>query len=274
MSEIVIEQEEQVDQEQDEQQEQAEEAQQEGGEPEQEEEIVVTIGEQQAEKPEEHESSTFRELRTQLREAKKRLKDYEVREKTQEPIVNVGEKPTLEACGFDDTKYEAELASWFERKRQADERQRKIEEEQRAANEAWQAKLNTYANSRTQLKVKDFDDAESTVQETFNQTQQAILLHTKNPALVIYALGKNPSKAKELAQIKDNVSFAIAVGELGKEIQMKPKGKPPAPEKVVTGTGSLAGATDRTLDQLRSEAEKSGDYSKVIAYKNQLRNKK
>jgi len=44
-----------------------------------------------------------------------------------------------------------------------------------------------------------------------------------------------------------------------------------APEKVLTGTGSTSGSVDSTLDKLRAEAEKTGDYTKVTAYKRKLK---
>lgn len=242
-------------------------------------EVVVTIGEQSEEEEQQETAPQWvKELRVKHREAQKELR--ELREKLQqqtqvEQSVRVGDKPTLESCGWDDSRYESELASWFDRKRQADEHQRKAEEEQVKQQQAWQAKLDGYAKAKAELKVKDFDEAEDVIKENFNQVQQGIIVQgAKNPALVVYALGKNPSKMKELSSITDPVQFAVAIGEIGKEIQMRPKQRPPAPERVPSGSGSLAGATDRTLDMLRTEAEKTGDYTKVMQYKNQLKQRR
>lgn len=244
-------------------------------------EVVVTIGEQKPEEEDQQESApqwvkdlrkNHRELQKKNRELEEKLKATTIKD---DGAPQVGNKPTLEACGYDEDKFESELTAWYERKRKADEHTNKIEEDKRKQEEIWKSKLDGYAKAKTELKVKDFEDAESLAQELLDQTQQGIIVHgAKNPALMIYAIGKNPAKAKELAAIKDPVQFAIAIGELGKEIVMKPRKAPPAAEAKVTGSGSLAGATDGTLEQLRAQAEKSGDYSKVIAYKNQLRNKK
>lgn len=243
-------------------------------------EVIVTIGEQKDEEEEQQESAPqwVKELRKSHREAQRELR--ELREKLhsqskEEQTVKLGEKPTLEGCGYDDERFESELASWFDRKRQVEENNRKAQDEQQKAAQAWQAKLDSYAKARSELKVSDYEDAEAVVQENLSQTQQGIIVQgAKNPALMVYALGKNPAKLKEIAAISDPVQFAVAVGELSKEINMKPKTKPPAPEKVPSGSGSLAGSTDRTLDMLRAEAEKTGDYTKVVQYRNNLRNKK
>jgi hypothetical protein len=67
------------------------------------------------------------------------------------------------------------------------------------------------------------------------------------------------------------VKFAFAVSKL--ESQLKVTNRKPAttPEKVLTGTGSTSGSVDSTLDKLRAEAEKTGDYTKVTAYKRKLK---
>jgi hypothetical protein len=45
----------------------------------------------------------------------------------------------------------------------------------------------------------------------------------------------------------------------------------PPPEKVVGGTAPIRGAVDSTLERLRADAERTGDYSKVFAYRKQKR---
>jgi len=136
----------------------------------------------------------------------------------------------------------------------------------------WQAKLDGYSKAKAELKVKDFEDAEAVAQELFNVTQQGVMLQgADNPALVVYALGKNPKKAKELSEIKDPVKFAFAVAKLEKELKVTNRKAAPPPERIVSGTGRTSGAVDSTLERLRAEAEKTGNMTKVIQYKAQKR---
>ena len=142
--------------------------------------------------------------------------------------------------------------------------------EQEQQQRSWQEKLSGYAKAKAELKVKDYDDAEALVQEQFNVTQQGILLQgLDNPALVVYALGKNPKRAKELASITDPVRFAAAAGKLEAQLKVTNRPKPPAPPRVVTGSAPITGTVDSNLDRLRAEADKTGDYTKVIRYKQQ-----
>ncbi|MNR63710.1 hypothetical protein D3C85_1861090 [compost metagenome] len=57
-------------------------------------------------------------------------------------------------------------------------------------------------------------------------------------------------------------------------MKVQPKGKtPPAPERTVSGAGSKVGATDAQLDKLRAEAERTGNYTKLMEYKKKQREK-
>jgi hypothetical protein len=241
-----------------------------------EDEVVVSIGEE-APPPEEqaHAPEWVRELRKSHRELQRQNRELQAKLQTAptetKPVV-IGTKPKLEDHDYDADKYEEALTSWFERKRQADELNAKQEADVMNQQKAWQAKLDGYGKAKAELRVKDYDDAEAVAQELFSITQQGVMLQgADNPALVVYALGKNPKKAKELAEIKDPVKFAFAVAKLEKELKVTSRNAAPAPERVVSGTGRSSGAVDSTLERLRDEAARTGNMSKVIQYKAQKR---
>lgn len=241
------------------------------------EEVIVSIGEE-APPPEEqtHAPEWVRELRKTNRELQRQNRELQGKlqstAQTETKPVVLGKKPTLEEHDYDADKFEAALANWFDRKRQADEAQAKQEAEVMNQQKAWQAKLDGYGKAKAELRVKDFEDAEAVAQELFNITQQGVVLQgADNPALVIYALGKNPKKAKELSDIKDPVKFAFAVAKLEKELKVTNRKAAPPPERIVSGTGRVSGAVDSTLERLREEAARTGNLTKVIQYKAQKR---
>lgn len=242
----------------------------------QEEDVVTIAGESPAPEEEEKQApewvrnlrKSYRELQREKRELEERLKAVSPQPE-QSPVV-VGKKPTLEACDYDSDKFESELADWFERKRMADEAEVKQRAKQQAEQESWQKKLEGYNQSKSGLKVSDFTDAEETVLGTLSVTQQGIILQgAQNPAVMVYALGKNPNKAKELAAIADPVQFAFAVAKLETQLSVTKKQAPP-PEKRINGNGSL-GTSSAQLDRLRDEAARTGDFTKVLAFKRQLK---
>lgn len=243
-------------------------------------EVIVSIGDEKPQEAEEEAKAPnwVRELRKTNTELKKKNRELEQKlrgasDESQAPT-KLGKKPSLEEFDYDTDKFEIALESWYETKRKVEEESEKARRAQEDQQKAWQAKLNEYGESKANLKVKDFEFAEEVVQEFFDVTQQGVMLQgAENPALVVYALGKNPKKAKEISSIKDPVKFAFAVAKLETQLKVTNRKAAPPPEKTVKGTGSLSGAVDSTLERLREEAAKTGNMSKVIAYKAQLRKK-
>ena len=236
-------------------------------------EIVISIGEETPPHEQERAPEWVRDLRKSNREKERRIRELEARlQTTEKKPVELGKKPTLEESEYDTDRYENALQAWHDRKREVDSNAARAQYAEMANRDAWNAKLDGYGKAKAELKVRDYDDAEALAQEVFSTDQQGYIVHcAKNPAQVVYALGKNPKKAKELAAIKDPLYFAYALSDLEKEIKVTNRKAAPPPEKVVSGTGRSSGAVDSTLERLRADAEKSGNYTKVVAYKQQKR---
>lgn len=240
-------------------------------------EVVITIGEEAPPHDEEDKVAPqwVKDLRKRERELSRENRELKAAQAVKAaPAITVGAKPTLEACDFDTDRFETELTTWHERKRAADEQTAKEQKAAEDAQKAWQAQLDGYKTAKAALKVSDFEDAENVVLESLNTTQQGIIVSGADaPATVIYALGKNPAKAKELASIKDPVKFAFAVAKLETQLKVTPRKVPPAPERQVRGTASAVGVNDPKLKRLEEAADKSGDRSALVAYKKELKAK-
>ena len=240
--------------------------------------VAVTIG-GEAPPPEDEEAERapewVRDLRKQYREEKRRNKELQeqlAKTTGATKAAELGEKPTLEKADYDTERYEKELAAWYERKRKHDEVEAARQAEAQAADREWKQKLEGYQSAKATLKVRDYDEAEDVVQDAFSVTQQGMILQgAENPALLVYALGKNPKRAKELASIKDPVKFAFAVARLETQLKVTKRKASSKPDPKITGTGRVSGAVDSTLERLRADAERTGDYSKVFQYKKQKR---
>lgn len=245
-------------------------------------EVIISIGEESPPQEDEHKDapSWVRELRKKNREDSRRIRELEeqlkaVKGGAEEKPAQLKAKPKLEDYDYDTEKYELELTSWYDQKRAFDEAKAKEKSQLEAAEKAWQQKLTDYQTAKSSLKVKDYEDAEMVAQDTLSTTQQGIILQgSENPALVIYALGKNPQKAKELAAINDPVKYAFAVAKLETQLKVSQRKAAPPPERTISGTGRVSGTVDSTLDRLRADAERTGDYTKVVQYRKQLKQKK
>lgn len=241
-------------------------------------EVVVTFGDEAPppepeSMPETNQLKQLREERKILLREKRELEEQLRAKEAPIPETPLGPKPKLEDYDYDADKFELAYDDWVGHKRQADEKAAKANAEARAKEEAWQAKLTDYGQAKAKLKVPDYEEAEERIQQLFDVTQQGVMIAgADNPALLVYALGKHPAKAKELAAIKDPVKFAFAVAKL--ETQMKttprPRAAPPPPETPLQSTAPSRSATNATLERLEEEALRTGIRTKVAAYRRQL----
>jgi hypothetical protein len=237
-------------------------------------EVVITLGgEQPADDAEQRAAPDWvRDLRKANREKDRRIRELEQQVATVKPAPTatvVGAKPTLEACDFDTDKYDSELAGWYERKGKAEREVAERERAEEAQREAWGAKVKAYKAAGAALKVRDFEDAEAIAKDILSEVQQGILVAgLSNPAAMVYALGKNPTKARELSAMTDPVQFAVAIGKLEASMKIAPrKAASTTPERELRSGAAGVSAVDTTLDRLYAEAAKTGDVSKVVAYK-------
>jgi hypothetical protein len=245
-------------------------------------EVVVTIGDApvEQEEPEGRAPEWVRDLRKTNRELVRKLRERDAEFDRLKGVaaapatVTLGPKPTLEGADFDGDKFAEQLEAWHARKRQADEQAAAVQRQEDEARAAWQVKLTAYGAAKAALKVRDYEDAEAVAQETLSVVQQGIILNgAKNPALLVYALGKSPAKAKELAAITDPVKFAFAAAEVETQLKTTPRKSAPPPEQRLRSSAAGASATmgtNRKLEALREAGLKSGDMNEYLAAKRKL----
>lgn len=202
-----------------------------------------------------------KQLRKENRELKKQLKQT-----SQQPqVAPLREKPTIADHDFDSDAYEADLEQWFSEKAQHDE----AINAQKAKDEAIDKRYVASVDKMRKI-AADYDEVEDAVVATLSPEKQALLkLGVEDTAKLVYALGKSPNKLAELERL-DPVSFVKQLGIM--EFQMSQKSrnpnKPQPKEHELTGA---AGGGDSKLAKLEAEAAKTGDRSKVIAYRKQIK---
>lgn len=237
-------------------------------------ELVVTIGD---EKPAEEEREAaaapqwVKDLRKENRELKKQLKASSQPGTTQRKALAA--KPKLADSDYDEVKHEAALDAWYAAKLEADKAEREAADSAANQQRDWDSRLQGHTKAKGALKVKDYDEAEESVFESLDSTQQGILIGgAENSALVVYALAKNPKQLKELAAIKDPVKYAFAIAKLETKLKTTKRRPATAPEGTVDRSNTGAARTSTAgLDKLRAAAEKTGDYTAVNEYRRKMR---
>ena len=248
-----------------------------------EETLVVSIGEDDPDDDDlsvekEDDTDTIKQMRKAFKQKneaskvdKKRLKELEAKEAERESAkdqVEVGDKPSRDDYEFDqDDKYETDLIAWNDRKRKLETKKQTTKAEAVAADERYQTRLSNYNTNKAALKVDDFEAVEDVVKEKFSVQQQSIAIHALDkPELFMLAVGKNQKVLDRLSEIKDPVIFAVEIGKI--EAMLKTtKRRSPAPETRLKGSAAIGNTGDKNLEKLEREADKSGDRTKIIAYK-------
>ncbi|WDA36408.1 hypothetical protein [Sphingobium sp. YC-XJ3] len=238
--------------------------------PEDEEEIVAIEGED-APSSGEAETGLVKHLRDELRRVSRERDDLR-KVAPQVKAIEVGEKPTLAGCDYDEERYETELDQWKGRKAAAEQQAEEAQKAQKQIADAWAEELQGHHQKKAALKFKDVQEAEDVALAALNDVQQAVIVKAaENSAMVIYALGKHPAKLAELSKITDPIKLAVAVSKLEGKMTVTKRGGPPEPERIARGGTPAAGGKDKELERLEKEAERTNDRTKLIAYKAKLK---
>lgn len=248
------------------------------------EDVVVSFGDEetppQDNEHSEAETARFRELRQshkdKSKENKRLLKELEELKgsKNKEEILTLGEKPTLEGSDYDEDDYLEKVDSYYERKKKIAKQEEENQKQIKSQEEESLKVFDNYKQKKESLKVKDYQIAEDNVIESLSKDHQNIILLTAiDPAKLVYALGNNDAKLKELSTIKDPIKFAATVARMETTLKVSNRKKAPAPEKKIMGGGGI-GTSDAQLEKLKAKAYDSGNFSEYTAYKKQLKRNK
>lgn len=237
--------------------------------------LVISLEGEEEAKPETESTEApqwVKDLRKEHRETVRKLRTLEAEKADreakagQQKQAELGEKPTLASCDYDEEVYEPKLADWYKRKSEIEAKERDAQAQAERQNQEWQAKLEAHKKAASALRVSDYEEASEAVKEAFSDIQYAIMHEADNSAVLEYAIGKRPAKVKELAAITNPIKFAMALAKLETQVKTTAKKTAPAPETRVRASAPVSGAVDSKLAKLMEEADRTGDRTKVAAY--------
>lgn len=252
--------------------------------------LVVSIGEDDPDEDDlsiekEDDTDTIKQMRKALKEKnetskaeRKELKELKAKQAERDAAkaeVELGDKPKVDDYDYgQQEQFEDDLIAWNDRKRTLKDKKQTEKDESAAADQRYQDRLSTYKTNSVALGVADFSEVEEVVKGKFSLQQHAIAVHALDkPELFILAVGKNKKVLDRLADIKDPVIFAVEIGKIEAKLKTT-KRKSPQPETRLNGTAAMSGSTDKHLEKLERDSEKSGDRTKILAYKREQRERK
>ena len=206
-----------------------------------------------------------KKVREENRELKRQLKQREAQQMPQQVL---REEPTLDDHDYDDEAFKQDYAQWLQEKQQIDAQVQAERQKYQQYHERYKADVDAI-----KAKAPDYDEVELSVVDVLSEQKQGLLqMLVDNPAKVVYALGKNsPAQLDKLSKL-DDIQFAKQIVLM--EMQMSSKTKSRNQNKPKPKTHELegaAGGADTRLAKLEAEADRTGDRSKVAAYKKQMR---
>lgn len=225
----------------------------------------------------EDETPLIKQLREKTRDQERELAEYR---KKAMPKIEVGERPTLEGMDWDEDKFADALLQWTDRKRAADNQDAEASQKQEVHNREQQRRFADYRAAAAALPVKDFAEVEATVFSSLvgdsgELVGKAILNYTKDPAKVLYALGKHPEKLRAVIAEPDPIKGILMLNDIERNLKVTIRNKPPAPESetIQRGSAPASSSSSKKLDELEKEAAKTTDRTKIIAWKSAQKGK-
>jgi hypothetical protein len=246
-----------------------------------EEETIIGFGDEEEEESSEDDTPTITRLRERNRDQTKTIREQareiaELRQAGAAPkSIEVGPKPTLESCEYDDEKFETELDAWKSRKAEAEAEAEKATEQTRRAMDSYNRDLEAYAARKASIGVPDYEEAEERVVAALSIEQQTVALQAaKDPAALVVALGRSPERLAELAKIDNPWKLAAEIARMEGAVKVVKRKKAPALDRSQRGSASVSTPDANTeLERLEKEADRTGNRTALIAYKRSLKAK-
>jgi hypothetical protein len=212
-----------------------------------------------------------RERAKENRDLKARLAAIEAKQPAPESI-DPGPKPTMAECDWDEETFEQRLDAWKATHAKVNQAKAKASAAAEADEAEINAKLLAYQERSRSFNVAGFAESEATVSDAMTPWQRALFVkHSGNPALV-KALADRPAKLNDLVKLAKPDDFAVAVAKLEGSLKVTVAKRNSPPESIVRGSAPIAaGREDKHLVRLEAEADRTGDRTKVVAYKRSLK---
>lgn len=207
-----------------------------------------------------------KKVREENRELKRQQREWQ-QQQGQAQQQGLREKPTLDGHEYDEDSYQEDYAAWFAEKTQHDT-------QMQAERAKYQKYDDTYKQSvdEVRAKVPEYDEIEQSIVDVLPPQRQAMIkMMVDNPARMVVALGKSPSKLQALSEL-DDMQFAKQI-VLMEQSMANVKRNPSKPKPTSHKLDGVAGGGDSQLAKLEAAADKTGDRSAIVAYRKKMRNK-
>lgn len=184
--------------------------------------------------------------------------------------IEVGERPTLESCDYDEDRFHSEIDAWTDRKLAAAQQDR---DAPRTAEDEARADVERYEASISKLPYADAAEMVAKARAGLTPAQEFMLSQAcRDPGKLLHALGRHPQKLAELVGVRNPAKFIAKAVTLEANMKSGTRRQAPQPERIPRGNAAPKGV-DKEEARLEKEAERTGDRTQLQAYRRQKREK-
>jgi hypothetical protein len=250
------------------------------------EELVIEIeGESPTQEDEKEKAETpqwVKDTREKNRELNKKLKQREkeldeLREKQNPNAGKLRQKPTLEDHDFDGPAYEADLEKWIGEKSADSDKRKEEANAQKAIDDEVQSRIDLYKDRKASIgkRISDYDEHVAEAEEGLSELQRHSIAYyfKESAAEIMYVIGKQPDQLEKLSKITDPTEMLLAVKDIQSKMKVSARKPKTKPETIVEGQSKTTNGNEAYLERLEKEAAKTGDRTKITAFKREQREK-
>lgn len=229
----------------------------------------------------ENDSKLVKQLRAQLREQGRLLKQQSTQQQQAKPTTTLDDlppKPQLgdEGIDWDESKLAEAMDQWYAKKAEAEAHQATQQEKAQKFQTRLQERGEVYKQERATAikKMAGYEEAEQIVSGLPEPLQAALLLNSQKPTLTVMALARNEKLRQEIedAYNNDHIRLGYLIADIDRRAGTAPKVK-----KDVNGAPQVKGnGGAKNIGQLEAAKEKarsSGNWDAYFELKAKLEKK-
>lgn len=203
-----------------------------------------------------------RNQQKELKSIRSELERFKNQSKNESQYISEPVYPKMEDYDFDDEKHQEAVKKYTKDLALFEAQNAKLVE-------AYKSQLARYEEQKKALKINDFDKYQNVVINALSVDKQNLILETDKPALVVYALAKQPSLLNELSGLsKEKFIYKIAQIENKTQVNTVKKTPKTKPEKLLTNTKTGTSDSKSTEDALYKKCAETGDFTEYHKYIN------
>lgn len=218
-----------------------------------------------------------RQKKQELKELRERMAQMETQTQQAQPqeLPFIDEEPQLEDFDYDQEEYQKAMSEHYQAKQRHDAQKLQQQHQLMEVQKRVQENYVEFNKSKDAFKHPEMDDVEQDVADALGQRSVhllEVLRDDPHAAQKVFTLGKKKDVLQKLSSIQDPVLFGMELGKTLSQVSVKPRRSPKtSPEASMNSSGGKG--VDSNLKRLEAEADRTGDRTKVAAYKRQLRAK-